>query len=288
MQQNNTLPAGFSFSQSSLQDYIDCPRRFQLRYLWELAWPAVETEPALEYERYVRRGVFFHQVVHQHLLGIAEERLNKMIGAFGANLESEDNELVQWWENYLTWRVWEKGSTFYPEISLSIPMGEFRLMAKYDLILVNDEGLVTIVDWKTSRKRPSSLYLKDRLQSKIYPYLVICAAEQFFGKEIKPEVVEMIYWFTNYPAQSECITYNSSGYMEDQVFVSDLVTEITGLELDEFPMTPRIEKCAYCAYRSFCNRGVGAGTLDELGEALETERGSGIKFDFEQVGEIEY
>ena len=27
------LPVNFTFSQSSLQDYTDCPRRFQLRYI---------------------------------------------------------------------------------------------------------------------------------------------------------------------------------------------------------------------------------------------------------------
>ena len=38
----STLPAQFAFSQSSLQDYADCPRRFQLRYLDKLIYPAIE------------------------------------------------------------------------------------------------------------------------------------------------------------------------------------------------------------------------------------------------------
>ena len=46
-----SLPEGFRFSQSSLQDYVDCRRRFQLRYLQNLAWPALQSEPALENER---------------------------------------------------------------------------------------------------------------------------------------------------------------------------------------------------------------------------------------------
>jgi len=37
-----SLPTGFRFSQASLQDYVDCPQRFQLRYLAALQWPAVE------------------------------------------------------------------------------------------------------------------------------------------------------------------------------------------------------------------------------------------------------
>ena len=45
-----TLPPTFQFSQNSLQDYVDCPRRFQLRYLLRQPWPAVESEPLSEYE----------------------------------------------------------------------------------------------------------------------------------------------------------------------------------------------------------------------------------------------
>ena len=60
------LAADFSFNQSSLQDYLDCQRRFELRYLLRLSWPAVEIEPALENERFLRRGSIFHRLVHQH------------------------------------------------------------------------------------------------------------------------------------------------------------------------------------------------------------------------------
>ena len=35
-----------TLSQSSLQDYVDCARRFQLRYLDRLSYPAIESEPA--------------------------------------------------------------------------------------------------------------------------------------------------------------------------------------------------------------------------------------------------
>ncbi|MCA9982517.1 MAG: PD-(D/E)XK nuclease family protein, partial [Anaerolineales bacterium] len=36
------LPETFAFSQSSLQAYEDCPRRFWLAYVEQLPWPAVE------------------------------------------------------------------------------------------------------------------------------------------------------------------------------------------------------------------------------------------------------
>ena len=59
-----------SLSQSSLQDYNDCPRRFELRYIQHLAYPAVESEPALENEKHQQEGEYFHRLVQQHMIGI--------------------------------------------------------------------------------------------------------------------------------------------------------------------------------------------------------------------------
>jgi len=39
------LPSTFAFSQSSLQSYVNCPRRFWLAYVEELTWPALEVAP---------------------------------------------------------------------------------------------------------------------------------------------------------------------------------------------------------------------------------------------------
>src|SRR5512140_2479670 len=72
------LPASFNFSQSCLQDYSDCPRRFQLRYIEKLAWPAIEVEPILESERRQQAGQQFHRMVQQHLIGLPMEKLNRL------------------------------------------------------------------------------------------------------------------------------------------------------------------------------------------------------------------
>lgn len=59
------------FSAHSLQAYVDCERRFELSYLEELKWPAVESEPLLESERHMADGRRFHEMVHRDLLGLA-------------------------------------------------------------------------------------------------------------------------------------------------------------------------------------------------------------------------
>ena len=57
------LDPEFEFSQGSLQDYVDCQRRFQLRYVERQAWPAVEAEPFLEREEHSEQGRRFHRLI---------------------------------------------------------------------------------------------------------------------------------------------------------------------------------------------------------------------------------
>ena len=107
-----TLPIDFTFSQSSLQDYLDCQRRFELRYIQRLSWPAIEIEPALENERFLRRGSAFHRLVHQHQIGIPEPALTPY---------AAEPELASWWEAYLRAapKLLQDCTRKMPEVSLT-------------------------------------------------------------------------------------------------------------------------------------------------------------------------
>src|SRR5262245_37197173 len=140
-------------SQSSLQDYMDCARRFKLRYLDRLSYPAVETEPALENEKHQQEGEYFHRLVQQHLIGIPTEQVAKFANTMN---------LQRWWENWKSFRSLQDFGNIYTEATLSAPLGKYRLLAKYDLIAVQN-GKVTIYDWKTYRKRPRNEWLAARM-----------------------------------------------------------------------------------------------------------------------------
>ena len=53
---NMSIDPDFTFSANSLQDYVDCPRRFELKYLLKRDWPAEESEPVLEWEHDLQLG----------------------------------------------------------------------------------------------------------------------------------------------------------------------------------------------------------------------------------------
>ncbi len=120
------LPPDFIFSQASLQDAVECRRRFQLRYLLELAWPAPAAEPVDEYEARIRSGEAFHRLIHQHQVGLPAEQLTAQ-----AEAEVEDKveaqeagDLAEWWHSYLSVRRRSYRPCGYPEITLSAPVGQ--------------------------------------------------------------------------------------------------------------------------------------------------------------------
>lgn len=265
-------------SQSSLQDYVDCPRRFQLRYLERLSYPAVETEPALENEMHLREGDFFHRIVQQFLIGVPGDRAGR--------LANSDN-LKRWWENFLDSqdRLGLGDLTgLHPEATLSAPLGDFRLLAKFDLIALREERAI-IFDWKTYRKRPRDEWLAARMQTRVYRALLAHAGAHLNnGQAFAPGQIEMIYWFADFPKDPARFTYTPDQYNRDWDLLTKLADDIR--IASSHPLTEDRAKCLFCPYRSYCERGVRAGDVDQA--EAETEAEELFDVNFEQIGEIEF
>jgi CRISPR/Cas system-associated exonuclease Cas4 (RecB family) len=276
------LPSPFTFSQSSLQDYFDCPRRFQLRYVDQLRWPAVEAEPALENERRQQQGQFFHRLAQQFLLGLPADRLSRL---------ASSPDLARWWNHFQ--QSFPNPSDFgklHAETVLSAPIRNHRLLAKYDLIAVRD-GKAAIYDWKTYHKQPKNEWMAIRLQTRVYRYLLAVAGGSLIpkgdadgGQAIRPESIEMIYWYTDFPSEPAVFRYDEAQFKRDASALEKFVSEIEART--QFELTDEEAKCRYCPYRSYCNRGVGAGDWHDA----ETEAEADETFDinFEQIGEIAF
>lgn len=274
-----TLPE--QYTQASLQDFIDCRRRYLLKHIYNLPWPALQSEPALENERRARLGSQFHKMAYQFFLGIPVDRLNDSI---------HEEVLQRWWENFL---ALSQGSELagerFPEVNLSAPIGSRRLVGKIDLLLKQPNGKFSIYDWKTSIHPTPRRWLADRLQTRVYPYLLVQAGASLNnGEAVQPQQVEMVYWYAEGDQKTERFPYSAKLFRDDQVYLGRLVETITSLQPDQFPLTDQVKRCAYCQYRSLCERGQGAGLLDEQIEAPDAEEAQLIPFDFEAIGEIEY
>lgn len=274
-----TLADVFQFSQQSLQDYVDCPRRFQLRHIIGQRWPAPEAEPIQEQERFAEQGVRFHRLAHRHLLGLPTEHLTP-----------RNPLLAEWWENYLRFPPPDLPEGLHlPEVMLSAPLAGRRLAARYDLLAIEPGERAVIVDWKTGRHRPLRRLLAKRLQTRIYPYLLVEAGAHLFGDILLPDQVVMIYWFADFPTEPEVFDYSPAQHEDDGRFLAGLVTEILSRDEEIWPLAEEARRCDYCVYRSLCNRGVSAGALTEAGlEIVDMEERFDFEFDLDNVEEIAF
>ncbi len=247
------LPEDFSFSQSMIQNYLDCEYRFLLLNIRKVEWPAVEFEPVLLNQEKMRLGQLFHRIVQQYFAGIEPEVLRESI------LEPK---VMSWWDNFLELNLLEQEGEKNAEQFLSIPFAGYRLSAKLDLVLRNPSGEITIYDWKTSLIVPNATILRARAQSRVYPLIQYQLNSSTDGNNgVTSPSVRMVYWFPEFPRDTIVINYEHSLYQEDESFVRGLIAEIANKTEEEFATTPDSRKCAYCRYRSLCSRGIVAGDI---------------------------
>lgn len=272
------LPPDFQFSQANLQDFVDCRRRFVLRHVQRLAWPAIESEPVLENEQLMEKGQRFHRMAHQSIAGVPLER---------ASLALSEPELAGWWANFQRQALPE--GQRHPELSLQITLQGFRLVAKLDLMVVTPQGQALIYDWKTSRKRSSRAQLATRLQTRVYPFVLSQAGAAYNNNQpFPPEAIEMVYWYAAFPGEPERFAYDQVHYDADAAYLDELAEMIISLDEADFAKTTDERHCRYCVYRSLCDRGVQAGSLDDWeAEQFPTDDLIG-GLDFEQITEIEF
>ncbi len=270
------MKAPFTFSQRSLQDYADCPRRFQLRYLLDVRWPAAPDELPAERERRMQQGITFHRLLYRHLSGVPAPAITATV---------PDGDLRRWWLAYLNYppRDLPTGAR-HPEVRLSVPLGDHRLVARYDLLAIDPGKRAVIVDWKTDRDRPSRVQLARRMQTLVYRYVLVEGGTQFNGGlPIAPDRVELVYWFANYPAQVERFDYDVAQHRAVAGQLASLIAEIAARREEVWPLADDERRCRFCTYNTLCMR----GTLVSLAEEDEGDDEL-FDLDLEQVAEIEF
>lgn len=287
------LPSTFSFSQSSLQAFENCPRRFWLAYVERLSWPAVEVSPYDEQEQMLKLGAQFHQLIERTEVGLPADVLT----------DGLDHPLDEWFESYQRHRPADLPTEFVEvEGVLSVPFAQgseqYRLTARYDLIAVGgEERRAVILDWKTNRRPNSRAVLQQHLQTVVYPFVLVEASAGLPWGPVTPEQVEMRYWFTAAPTEPTVFGYSSDRHAANRSRLLGLLDKIlSGERQADFPKVPDTQEnrrrfCNYCVYRSRCNRGVGASPLpegtDEV-EFLDVDRERSLDFSLEEVEELAF
>ncbi len=277
--ETSVLAEDFVFSQTSLQDYLDCPRRFELKYILGRRWPAPEVENLLEFERRMAQGERFHHLIHQHQVGIDASALSESI---------DDDDVRRWFEAYRRSGLADVPGERRPETTLIVSLGDHLLLAKFDLLVIEPGGRALIVDWKTGRQAPRPDRLVGRMQTVVYRCVLALGGDAHYGGQpIPPEQIEMIYWYAEGGGELRRFVYDSAQFAADRALLRGLMDEIAARR--SFPLTEVVERCRFCPYRSLCDRGVRAGPLDDYdGVDGDVDELSAFTLDLDQIAEIEF
>ena len=270
------LDADFAFTQGSLGDYADCARRFELRYIQRLRYPALEVKQWLEYEARIRRGNHFHTLVQQHLHGVPAKLLARSL--------ADDADLARWWDSYLRQGLRDLPPQRHAEITLQASLGGQRLVAKYDLLALEPGGGAVIVDWKTGQRIPSQHTLRGQMQTVVYRYVLAQAGAHLYDGAIPPERMRMDYVYVAREGQRVSLDYSAAQMAEDEARLRDMIGAIK--QASDFPLTEDERRCKFCTYRAFCGRGEAGDLRDFLEDDDTTE--DDIDLDFDQIAEIEF
>lgn len=274
-----SLSDDFAFTQGSLGDYADCARRFELRFIKRVRYPALQVQDALGFETRTRQGARFHKMVQQHLLGVPAE-------ALAASL-ADDEELARWWANYLARGLTDLPAQRLSEITLQTHLAGRRLVAKYDLLALAPGGAAVIVDWKTGARVPSQSSLRGRMQTIVYRYVLAQAgAHLYAGELIAPERIRMDYVYVAAGGERVSFAYSAAQMRDDETLLAEMIAAID--RADDFPLTDELRRCRFCSYRSLCDRG-GAGRLEEFDfDEYDDGDDEDIALDFDQIAEMEF
>lgn len=239
-----------TFSAKKVQDYIDCQRRYELRYLLNQSCPAISSEPILEIESNIKKGSEFHFLIHQYLSNIPEEILKRTI---------LDDSMKEWFENFLSFYKILEVKSIFSEFRLNAKIEVSRFTAVYDVIYLTENEEIGIIDWKTSKYIPNKKNLASKIQSVLYPFILHEGSAEFLpGFNYPPENISMRYWFPHSPFEEIIFPYGLETHEKNRDFLRSITCEIQEKKLGDFVLTEDEKKCGFCLYRSLCNRGVKA------------------------------
>ena len=271
------LAEDFRFSAKNLQDYADCPRRFELKYILKQSWPAEVSQPVQEVEEKMEKGRLFHKLVNQFLSGVSGDMIVDSLG---------DSQTIVWFERFLEFFEESGILPFASELRTITSLAGYRLVAVFDLIGINAEKKPVIIDWKTSIQPPRESFYQGKIQTGLYPLIAAKSLENIFRDvNFEKYPVTMQYWFPEFPEKTIRFVKNLDEIESDRERISGLIKEIEETPEGNFLKTDHLKRCDYCEFRSLCRRGILAGNILQQDEYADLEQILG-ELTLEEIEEI--
>jgi hypothetical protein len=279
IKQSETAP--LNLNQGVLQDFLECPRRFQLKMLDELPWPAAHTSRLDQFDQSITLGNRFHLLCNQFFSGMNKSDLEK--GIDDPVLLEMFHSFIPYGESLLKYRC-------FSEQLIVCSFMQHKLIAKFDLIVEIEPYRFVITDWKTSPTKPSREILSSRIQTILYPFIFHQAGHLLTGgNEIDADSILMQFWYPLCTEPEEVFPYSNQIHHEVLDHLTNLISSLNQFlrSAEIFPLTDDKELCIFCNYRSLCDRGVSPGKFNKF-IPIEQEDLSNFRFDLEDIEEISY
>ena len=232
-----------TLSRYKLTTFLACQRRFELRYQAKLAWPARPNAPDVALLQ--QRGEQFHQLLERHFLGlpITPNTIN-------------DDVLRAWWRAFAQSGLRREKFTngrFYPELDLTVPIGDALLNGRFDLLHLSDQH-ATIFDWKTGKPQPPTR-LRHDWQTRLY-LAMLAESGTALGQVIPTDTIRITYWYVREPQAPRTITYSQSQHAQNWAELQQLADAISqqASSTEAWPLTDDWNECRHCAYQTYCGR----------------------------------
>ncbi len=234
------FPPDFHYTQSRLQDFMECPRRFYLAHIQQQRWPSPLAEPQSEVEQALDRGARFHQMVQRHQLGMSLDTLQSSAAG--------DSTLETWLRRYQ--EIFTGLGSFektWPEVSLSTTVAGYSVLAKFDLITLRGNAVMAL-DWKTGRL-PDPVRLGQRMQTVVYLLVLYREAARLVGRPIKEMALQYIQIPTG---ETRLFSVDEHSVALYEAHIRSVIEVV---QSSDFALTEDVTHCRFCLYRGLCGRG---------------------------------
>lgn len=249
-------------SRLRLETFLRCQRRFQLRYVVNLPWPAPPDEP----ERVVwqQRGELFHQLVAQYYLGTPVDLVDESV---------LPDEVRGWWRAFLSRPPAAADSELkLVETTLTVPFAGWQLLGRFDLLVKNNDT-IHLFDWKTGFPRPEAALAND-WQTRLYMALLWLGHKAIGIDQLPADKLTMSYWYARRPEEAVTFCFERAWHERNVAELESIISQITTRSGEEkekvWPLTEDLQECAACGYRNYCGRQEAAAlagrVLRDVGE----------------------
>jgi len=224
------MKENFYYSQNSLGIFQKCPKMFEYIYIDGISGKGIDRE----LKKSIERGTNFHI--------LAERYFNGMKDYFYI----EDKQLLKWMA--ILEERYSEEINCKSEFEIRQDKGEIRLMAKYDLIVIENTK-IKIVDFKTNKTPYNPSVMEENIQTKVYMYLLGENLKNIFPN-IKIEDISMEYFQLNYPKNKIVIEYNEKKHGINKKILNELIGEIK--KNKNIFLKKNNKTCEKCGFESFC------------------------------------